>query len=72
MSDDPNTTLESARQHVREALEQFVKDPASDGYQDGFLAALYVIGREGLGMDLDDPPMAEAPKHPVSHLRLVT
>lgn len=74
MSDDPNTTVEGAREHIREALRQFVVDPTDTDFQQGFLEALYVIGREGLGMDLgDDPELAGlAPKCPVPHLRLVT
>jgi len=74
LSDDPNTTVESARQHIREALRQFVTDPSDTDFQQGFLEALYVIGREGLGMDLGDDSAAQwlQPKPPVAHLKLVT
>lgn len=45
-------TIESAREHVMEALKGFVNDPADSDYQKGYLAALYEIGVHGLGMDL--------------------
>jgi len=68
----PNITVESARAHIAEALEQYVRCPAENDYENGFLGALYVIGTEALGMDLP-PPDAPLPEKVMrgGHLRVV-
>jgi hypothetical protein len=51
-------------------MAAFVRDPADSDFQGGYLAALYVVAKEGLGMDLDAPPLP-APDQAPSWLRVV-
>lgn len=62
-------TVDSARKHIMEALVGFVNDPADSDYQRGYLAALYEIGINGLGMDL--LTKTEPVKQPKPTLRIV-
>ena len=45
-----------ARNYVTEAIASFQNDPADSDFQRGYLAALEVVGKEALGMDIDLEP----------------
>lgn len=47
-------------QRIRRMLEGFVNDPPDTDYQQGFLAAVIVIGHEIMGIGFDEPVMADA------------
>ena len=47
-----------ASNYVKRALEGFLTDPADTDYQRGYLAALLVLYREGLGMGIGDDRLA--------------
>ena len=52
-------TIPEARAYVAEAIASFDGDPADSDFQDGYLAALYVVGREALGMEIEEPSHPE-------------
>lgn len=66
------TDIKKARAYISSSIQSFDGDPADSDFQEGYLAALYVIGKEALGMDLVDPSIkiSEA-KQKIPHLRLV-
>lgn len=66
----PEITVESARAHIAEALEQYVRCPAESDFESGYLAALYVIGTEALGMKFDGHAPIVPPERKV-HLSIV-
>lgn len=45
---------EQASRYIERALSGYLGDPADSQYQQGFLAALLVIYREGLGKGMGD------------------
>lgn len=51
-------SVEYAQAFIRDALQAYVHDPADTDFQRGYLACLYVVGREALGMEFeeDGPP----------------
>lgn len=49
---------EKASKYVKQALEGYLNDPADSDYQKGFLAALLVVYREGLGKGVGDDRLA--------------
>lgn len=71
MDQEETPTLATAREFIQEALGAFVHDPADSDFQAGYLAALYVIGTEALGMKLEGLSEPAAPRQAVSHLRVV-
>lgn len=46
-----------ARAYVAEAIASFDGDPADSDFQRGYLAALEVVGREALGMEIAEPEL---------------
>ena len=59
------------RQWIEEAMAGFMRDPADDDFQRGYLAALYVVGAELFQMDLGQVmPQPPAPRQ-ATHLKLV-
>lgn len=58
--------IEKARAYVAEAIASFDGDPADSDFQVGYLAALRVVGREALGMEIEDPelPVGERRSRP--------
>lgn len=54
------TDIEKARAYITEEIASFQSDPADSDFQRGYLAALEVVGKEALGMDIDlDPKDSE-------------
>lgn len=53
-----------ASAYIDEAIASFDGDPADSDFQRGYLAALYVVGREALGMEIEDP--SDLPTPPVT------
>lgn len=49
------TDIEKARAYVSEAIDAFDRDPADTEFQAGYLAALFVVAKEALGMEIEDP-----------------
>jgi hypothetical protein len=45
----------AGRAYITQALASFDNDPADSDFQLGYLAALRIIGREALGMEIADP-----------------
>ena len=50
------TDIEKARAYITEEIASFQSDPADSDFQRGYLAALEVVGKEALGMDIDLDP----------------
>jgi len=71
MDQEKTPTLETAREFILEALRAYVHDPADSDFQSGYLTALYVVGVEALGMELEGAPEPTRPRQAPSHLRLV-
>jgi len=49
----------NVEEYVRSAIQGFVGDPPDTDSQWGYLSALLVVGKEGLGQRMDMSPFAE-------------